>query len=216
MAKLKLSYPINLISQIADVSTAEEFNKWVNEIVRDTNIDTRFLGEDKVNIININDIDDFDRRIKDIIGKDSYIVIYRYRHGMTYERISEVNDNSSQTIMKKLDRIIRALRHPDNRIRLVLDIDYISYKNKRKEFKNKCDIKANFDEESIEFLNKNIRELYCFNTRERSTFMRNNIITIKDLVTYTETELCGLPGIGMTTVNHIKEVLADYGLVLGE
>lgn len=209
-----LSYPMNFIYQLSGSYTINEFLRWVKEVEVNANIDKRFLKEKRVNIINLLNLDDFDRRIKEIIGKDSYIVIYRYRYGMTYERISEIKDTTSSTIIKKLDRIIKILSIPENRIRLVLDIDYKYYKAKKKEFESECIIKDNFDDDSLEFLSKNIHELQCFNTREKSVLTKANIISINDLIKYTETELLGIPNIGVKTINHIRQVLEEYGLVL--
>ena len=210
-----LSYPINLIHMITDANNEEEFNRFVSNIVRETKINLKFTKEKKINIIDFNNIDDFERRIRDIIGHDSYIPIYRYKLGMTYEKISDVDNHNAQTILRRLDKIIRTLRHPDNRIRLVLDIDYEYYQNALKDHNHKESVNKDFDIYSSEFMNKNIRNLNCFSTRERSLLIKHKINTIKELATYTESELAGLPGVGATTIKHIKSIMEDYGIPLG-
>ena len=210
-----LSYPSNFIHQITDAGNEEEFKKFVNDIVRNTKINLELTKEKKINIIDLSDIDDFERRIKDIVGHDYYIPIYRYKLGMTYEKISDVDNHNSQTIIRRLDKIIKTLRHPDNRIRLVLDIDYEYYQNALKEHNHKKSVKKNFDMYSSEFMNKNIRNLNCFTTREKSLLIKYKITTIKELATYTESELAGLPGVGATTIKHIKSIMEDYGIPLG-
>ena len=210
-----LSYPINFIHMITDASNEEEFTRFVNDIVRETKIDLKFTKEKKINIIDINNIDDFERRIKDIIGHDSYIPIYRYKLGMTYEKISDVDNHNTQTILRRLDKIIRTLRHPDNRIRLVLDIDYEYYQNALKEYNHRESVKKDFDIHSSEFMDKSIRNLKCFTTRERSLLLKHKINTIRELAEYTESELAGLPGVGAATIKHIKSIMEDYGIPLG-
>lgn len=209
----KLQYPINFIDQLVHKSTIEDFNELVNRIKESTNINNKFLKEGKVNIIDINNIDDFYSRLEST-GIEDWDIIYRFKNGFTYEKIAEIKDITSQTVVRRINKFMKQLRHPNMIKGFILGIDYSSYELRKEEFENDRIRKENFDDASLEFLNKDIHDLMCFNSREKAVLTRHNIPNINKLITYTETELLGLPYIGQRTVNHIKEVLADYGLIL--
>jgi DNA-directed RNA polymerase alpha subunit len=53
-----------------------------------------------------------------------------------------------------------------------------------------------------------------FSVRARKAFQRLEIKTLRQLVEYAPEELLSVRGCGVTTVNHVRELLAEKGLAL--
>lgn len=65
-------------------------------------------------------------------------------------------------------------------------------------------------------LDRPLRSFEEFGTREQFRFTDGHLATMRDLVGSTERRLLTIPGFGRTSLQHVKQVLLDYGLALQE
>lgn len=68
-------------------------------------------------------------------------------------------------------------------------------------------------EGSLEILNKSLAEIE-FSSRSRKCLQRLNLTTLGDLTSKAEAELLSIKNFGQTSLNEIKQRLADFGLTL--